>query len=99
MSKFLLITDEVPQDYTQHIPLVLQHWERPFRHVWSCLYKESKAKGQTTSNGYGLCLHTGWYAFEQYQIVTEFGGLGEPLRMFFPDEQTELFMYLKANFG
>lgn len=99
MSKLLLITDEVPQDYTWHIPLVLQHWERPFRPLWRVLSKESRAVGHTVKTGHDLCLHTGWYMFEQYQIVAEFGGLGEPLRMFFPDEQTELLMYLKANFG
>ena len=99
MSKLFLITDEVPQDYTQHIPLVLQHWERPFRAVCKQLSTEARLAGYTSANGYNLVVHWAFYAFEQYQIVIEYDNIGSALRIFFPDEQAELMMLLKANFG
>lgn len=94
----ITLRDNVPQDYTKHIPLVLQHWERPFTPVWQQFYKEVKAAGYVARDGYRLCFHTGWYIFEQYQIVAEFGSVGEPLRIFFPDEHTETLILLKAKF-
>lgn len=99
MSKLLLITDEVPQDYTQHIPLVLQHWERPFWKIYGCIRLEAKAAGALPRPPNDLTFHTGIFAFERYQIVIEYDNIGAALRMFFPDVQTELLMYLKANFG
>lgn len=88
------LIDAVPQDYTKHIPLVLQHWERPFRGVENLLRKEAKAAGFR----YPLVVDYSVFAFEYYHVVLEYDSFGIPLRMFFPDEQTELLLLMKAQF-
>lgn len=95
MTDFTFI-DEVPQDYTKPVAGVLQHWQPLFRDIYVVIRKEAKAGGYIPRPPYDLTFFTGLYAFEQYQIVIEYDDIGSPLRMFFPDNYTELMMLLRA---
>lgn len=86
------LIEEVPQDYTKHIPLVLQHWEHSFRRVENLLRKEANAAGFK----YPLVVDYSVFAFEQYRVVLEYDRFGIPLRIFFPNEQTEMLLLLKV---
>lgn len=82
--------------YTRHIPLVIQHWEQDFRRVYALLRKEAALHDPTPPGLPRLCMDNAYYAFERYYIVMEFDIIGTPLRIFFPDEATELLIMLKA---
>ncbi len=96
MTKFC-ITEEISDDYTEHVPLVLAHWERSFQRVYRMLSQEMRSLPPKRAPWSVFSWDTGLYMFERYNIVLELAGdTGTALRMYFPDEATELMMLLRA---
>lgn len=90
------IIEPADYDHSNHIPLVLHHWEKAFRLVYHILGQEAKKACPSPPGLPRYCVENAYYAFEEYQIVLELDSIGTPFRIYFPDEATELMMLLRA---